>query len=808
MNASVLRQLLAAAALGVAILASPARADAVAQARAALASGDFAAMRAALDPHITANPGDAEARVLRALARLGVAAETDLPHFLRAKFGARDAALDVFTGEYILTLPRPVAYVNAPPFTVAGGYFEYTPALNLYETEGAQPTISFENKGSSPEVLTFRVSRGADGPPDLDTTFYLEGELFGFVNAYPPGYPELAIFGGRRGLSVNPAEDTVTVTLRPGSAFSIGMVYSPGGARFTPAAPLPSTITVSNGRATAITQARFPAKANLADAVPFAAELDTQTLAPAIADLAVAGPGFSLILPPGETGHAVDVIIAHPDVQLLIAELKFTQGLRRFLVPYNVAHKLTASFFDRHTLAQLVANRAFLTVRKGKFAADLAAARTLFGQAVDHYFSAGDAGLWTRPSPAHGHYLFSVDPDDPETAEEALRLDTALAQFRDALTGPVPLADLSDPLATDESLPAGASVTLAPLFGPAPLNLRALAPALAPGSGLIVPGSSINLLGSGLLPGVGTAWWENYLAERGLSDDDVLALFAKPRVFAQPAPSTTVAEGASASLVISAESYPPPTYQWFRGSGKNAIAVEGATGPSLVFPAASRADAGTYTVRVTNTLPGKKGPVAATVTSTPAKLVVTYPPEIVTPPLAITRLAGRPARFNVVATAVPAPTYQWFLDAAPINKATKSAYSVTASAARAGHYKVAITNSRGAITSTPVELVVHERPRFILQPVKRSAPAGSSVTFVAEVAGNPSPALQWHRGSGKNAVPIEGATGPELTIDAVSSVDAGTYSVVATNVTVTPAGAGEQTNRVSSRAVTLTVTAP
>ncbi len=807
MTTSALRPLLAAVSLGLALLSPTLRGDAVSDARAALAAGDFAGMRSALDPHIAANPADAQARVLRALAILASAAETDLPDFLKNKMGAREATLDVFTGQYTFALPRPVAYFNVPGFTVAGSYYEYTPAINLYDTGGAQPSISFENKGSVPEVLAFRVTRGADGAPDLDTTFYLEGRIFGFVNAYPPAYPELEVFAGRPGLSVDSDTDTVTVTLRPGSAFTIGMVNSPGGARFTPLSPLPSTILVSNGRATAITQERFPAKANLSDAVPFAADLDAKALAPAIADLSVAGPAFSLTLLPGETGHPVDVILAYPDIQLLLAELKFTQAFRRLLIPYNVAHKLTPAFFDSQTLAQLISNRAFLTLRKGNFAADLAASRTLFGQAVDHYFAAGDAGLWTRPAPLSGHYLFTVDQEDPDTAEEALRLDTALAQFRAALHGPVPLADLSDKLAADPTLPPDAAVNLSPLFGPKPLNLRALAPALSPGSGLIVPGSSVNLLTSGLLTDVGTAWWENYLAERGLSDDDILALFAKPRVFSQPAASTTVEEGASAVLRIVAESYPAPTYQWYRGSGKNAVPVEGATLPVLTLAPAHRTDAGTYTVRVTNTVPGKKGPVAATVTSKPARLVVTYPPEIVTPPVALTRLAKRSARFTVAAAAVPAPSYQWFLDDAPINKATKAAYSVAASPARAGAYKVSVTNSRGSVTSTPVTLTVHELPRFTLQPVKRSVPAGGTATFTVEVAGNPAPTLQWYRGSGRTAEPIDGATGTEFTIDSVSAADAGDYSVVATNVTVNGAGTGEQTNRASSRTVKLTVTA-
>lgn len=766
-------------------------------ARDALAEGDFAGAKALLDEHLASSSIDPEARALRAIATLALAADEEVSTFLQNKIGA---TISVDEDGFRFRIPRPVAYDrNFPRFTVASGYFEYSPAINLYESDGAEPSISFENKGTELEFLTFTITRGADGPPDLETTFYLDGELLGYVNAFPPDFP-LADFDSGSELSTSSFDGTVTVQLPPGAAFTISVFYSPGQLRFTPTSPLPATITVANGARTLITPARFKPGANLAQTVALAARLDSTALAPAIADLEVAAADtdFTLTLFPSETGHPQEILLARADFELLLAELKFFQAFRRLALPYDFSHPITHRLFSGDALEQLMKNRAFLTPRSGNFATDLASARALFTAAVDHYFAAGEAGLWTRPAPETGAYLFGVDTTDPELADQALALDTALTQFRDALHGPVPLTDLSDHLATDESLPDGASLNFSPLFGPRALPVRKLIPALAPESGLIIPGGSVSLLGSGLLPGVGTAWWENFLSERGLADDEVPALFAQPRIFSQPA-SLTVAEGTPATLRVSAESYPPPSYQWFRGVGAAATPLVGATGPAYTLPAADRDDADTYFVRVTNTLPGRRGPVLTTVPSKPARLTVTHPPEIISPPLELTRLAGRPARFSVVAEGSPAPSYQWFLDDAPLRNARKAAYSVVASPARAGAYKVTVANSRGELTTTPVRLTVHERPRFTRQPVTRTVPTNGFATFTVEVNGNPAPTLQWYQGTPKAAVPIEGATGPSHTATA-----SGTYFARATNETVNAAGTGQQINVVNSRVVRLT----
>jgi sugar lactone lactonase YvrE len=84
---------------------------------------------------------------------------------------------------------------------------------------------------------------------------------------------------------------------------------------------------------------------------------------------------------------------------------------------------------------------------------------------------------------------------------------------------------------------------------------------------------------------------------------------AAPVITTQPA-SQAVAAGASVQLTVAAGGAPAPTYQWFR----QGTALAGATGASLSLASAQAADAGDYTVTVTNAL--------GSVTSSPATVTV------------------------------------------------------------------------------------------------------------------------------------------------------------------------------------------
>jgi len=89
-------------------------------------------------------------------------------------------------------------------------------------------------------------------------------------------------------------------------------------------------------------------------------------------------------------------------------------------------------------------------------------------------------------------------------------------------------------------------------------------------------------------------------------------LATTPIITAQPS-SLAVAAGTTATLAVTAAAVPEPTYQWQH----NGAAINGATSRSLTIAGAQAADAGSYTVIVTNPL-GSATSTAATLTVTAA----------------------------------------------------------------------------------------------------------------------------------------------------------------------------------------------
>jgi uncharacterized protein len=68
-------------------------------------------------------------------------------------------------------------------------------------------------------------------------------------------------------------------------------------------------------------------------------------------------------------------------------------------------------------------------------------------------------------------------------------------------------------------------------------------------------------------------------------------------------------------------------------------------------------------------------------------------------------------------------------------------------------------------------------PLFTIQPSSQTATVGDSVTFTAAASGNPAPTLQWQ----KDGTDISGATGNTLSLEAVTTANAGSYTAIATN---------------------------
>jgi glucose/arabinose dehydrogenase len=85
----------------------------------------------------------------------------------------------------------------------------------------------------------------------------------------------------------------------------------------------------------------------------------------------------------------------------------------------------------------------------------------------------------------------------------------------------------------------------------------------------------------------------------------------------------------------------------------------------------------------------------------------TQAPAIVTQPQSLSVPQGQTATFSVVATANPAPTYQWRKNAVNITGATAASYSIAnVQPADSGLYSVVVTNTAGSATSSNAKLTI------------------------------------------------------------------------------------------------------
>ena len=238
-------------------------------------------------------------------------------------------------------------------------------------------------------------------------------------------------------------------------------------------------------------------------------------------------------------------------------------------------------------------------------------------------------------------------------------------------------------------------------------------------------------------------------------------------ITSQPA-SVTVTSGSSASFGVTATGTAPFTYQW---SKNGSPILTGGTSSTYTIPAATAANAGTYSVAVTN--------LVGNVTSANAILTVNTPVSITSQPASVTVTSGSSASFSVTATGTAPFTYQWSKNGSPITGGTSSTYTIPAATdTNAGTYSVAVTNLVGNVTSANAILTVNTPVSITSQPASVTVTSGSSASFSVTATGTAPFTYQWS----KNGSPITGGTSSTYTIPAATDTNAGTYSVVVTNL--------------------------
>jgi uncharacterized lipoprotein YddW (UPF0748 family) len=252
------------------------------------------------------------------------------------------------------------------------------------------------------------------------------------------------------------------------------------------------------------------------------------------------------------------------------------------------------------------------------------------------------------------------------------------------------------------------------------------------------------------------------------SSDALLTVNVLPVITLQPQPPTlSVTAGQSATFTVSATGTPSPAYQW----RLNGTSIAGATATSYTRSNAQPGDAGSYSVVVTN--------LAGSVTSSNVILIVNVPPAITAQPQDQMVNQGASATFAVSATGTGPLSYQWQFNSTNIPGATGSSYTRSpAQTNDAGAYSVVITNVAGSVTSSNATLSVNAPPAIIAQPQSLSALVGSNVTFTVTATGTSPLGYQW-RFNGTN---IAAASASAYTRNNVQANDAGSYSVVVSNI--------------------------
>lgn len=241
-----------------------------------------------------------------------------------------------------------------------------------------------------------------------------------------------------------------------------------------------------------------------------------------------------------------------------------------------------------------------------------------------------------------------------------------------------------------------------------------------------------------------------------------------PVIQTQPA-STSANRGGTATLTVAATGTGALSYVWW----KDGLPVTGGTGATLTIANVQPADAGSYTVVVSNAF--------GSATSNPADVTVNSAPVITTMQHAPIGLAGASLTLMSNVAAGDGVTFQWFKNGTAIAGATGSTYTLSdMQFGNAGLYNVVVTNSVGSTTGPLVPVTVAasvSNPIITGQPASRIVLSGSSISLSVDAASAGPLTYQWQ----KNGSAIDGATTTTLTFANVQASDAADYSVVVSN---------------------------
>ncbi len=257
-----------------------------------------------------------------------------------------------------------------------------------------------------------------------------------------------------------------------------------------------------------------------------------------------------------------------------------------------------------------------------------------------------------------------------------------------------------------------------------------------------------------------------------------------PQISNMPS-AITFASGDTISFGPAISGTQPMAYQW----KKDGVAVPGQTGYYYYSSNAATADAGQYTLTITN-LAGTATSTATVVTVSPA-----VAPTISGLPSVITGSYGDELYLSATVGGTQPMTAQWKKDGVAIPGATSFYYSFgPVTPTDSGQYTLTVTNGVGTATSTAVAVTVNPASAPVISglPSTLTVNYGDFFSLSPSVTGTQPITYQWKKGGAL----LLGATASSYSSGFATSADSGQYTLTATNAqgTVTSAAVAVTVN--------------
>ncbi len=245
----------------------------------------------------------------------------------------------------------------------------------------------------------------------------------------------------------------------------------------------------------------------------------------------------------------------------------------------------------------------------------------------------------------------------------------------------------------------------------------------------------------------------------GVTSAPVRLDFSQPVALLATLENQTVVAGSTARLAVVADGTGPLAYRWsYEGT-----VLPGETNATLTLAGVRRAQAGRYSVDVSN--PNSSARSLAVLT-------VAEAPVIAVQPVSSTVAAGSMVQLTGSASGTAPLSYQWLFNGVIIPGATTPVLTLSGVQSSAGgEYRVAVTNPIGSISSDPALVRISAPLSIILQPVNQTVVEGGEVTFLVAATGTVPLRYQWRL----NGQDLPGATGARLDLNSVQPKMAGTY---------------------------------